>query len=74
MKPQDSHKQKDKHILDNRLNTVVDYLRGTSAHRRDISSGIGVFHHLRLRSPPKRVARCKGRTLSSLVIRHRLAK
>ena len=27
MKPQDTHKQKDKHILDNRLNTVVDYLR-----------------------------------------------
>ena len=24
---QDTHKQKDKHILDNRLNTVVDYLR-----------------------------------------------
>ena len=28
MKSQNSHKQKDKHILDNRLNTVVDYLRG----------------------------------------------
>ena len=27
MKPQDTHKQKDKHILDNRLNTVVNYLR-----------------------------------------------
>ena len=63
MIPRDSQMQKDKHILDNRLNTVVNYLR---AHlpSGDIPTGIGVFYHLRLRGSTKRIARYKGCALS----------
>ena len=55
---QDTHKQKDKHILDNRLNTVVDYLRAhlpTADIFRLVSAYFTIYGYEALQSELHRV-------------------
>ena len=61
---QNSHKQKDKHILDNRLNTVVNYLRAhlpAAEIFRLVSAYFTIYGYEALQSE---LHRCKGRALS----------
>ena len=64
MIPQNSQMQKDKHILDNRLNTVVNYLRAhlpAAEIFRLVSAYFTIYGYEALQSE---LHECKGHTLS----------